>query len=247
MIKNMVSMAAILAALASPAYAGGHDNTPPPAPTPAPNFSPHNTNLQGQAQGQLQGQKQNQKQGQNQLQGQQSTNNNNLRGGNQGQSQTVNVENNGNGSNNPSGVGNGYGYGNYPVSSATAPSFGIGGCQWAISGGFQVFGAGVSGGGAGLYEFCKPLMKAGYFHDRGQHAVAKNLECNYPEFKEAYRMAGEPCRNDMSKAEISAADAQATQALSQPGPVALNTGGVQCVDAAGRRVALGQPGAVRCE
>lgn len=157
--------------------------------------------------------------------------NSSARGGDQSQGQSTSVSNVGNTT--------------YPAvaSSATAPSFAIGGCQWAIAGGFQALGFGLSGGGAGMYEFCKPLMKAKHFYEIGKPNVAKNLECNYSEFKEAYRMAGEPCRNDMSKAEIAAADAQATVALNTPTPVAIasrraefprgEAGTVQCLNTYG--------------
>ncbi len=140
---------------------------------------------------------------------------------------------------NISNVGNQYNQ--YPASSATAPSFSIGQCQWAISVGGQALLFGASFGTAGMYEFCKPIMKAKHFYEIGKPHVAKNLECNYSEFREAYRMAGEPCRNDMSKAEIAAADAQATQYLNSPGKAPI------CYSASGAIVPVGQRGAVRCE
>lgn len=215
-MKKIIIGAAIIGLLSSTAYASGNNNNPQPNNGPVYNNGGGGgggSAIQGQAQGQIQGQAQ----GQGQLQSLKNTvygdrttatggrgGDAAARGGDQSQGQQTNISN----------VGNQYSQ--YPVSGASAPSFAIGQCQWALSGGAQFFGFGASLGGAGMYEFCKPLMKAQHFYQQGKPHVAKNLECNYSEFKEAYRMAGEPCRNDMTKEEIARADAQATAALNAP-------------------------------
>ena len=232
-MKNVIiaiGASILLATFSSQAFAGGHEVAPPPS-------SSGGNQTQGQVQGQLQGQGQVQSL-HNQLYNQNNNanvnaNSSSSRGGDQSQG----IAANGMGANS-----NNYTQSGIPASTATAPSFAIGGCQWAISGGAQFFGFGASGGGAGLYEFCKPLMKAKHFYEHGRPDVAKALECNYSEFKEAYRMAGTPCRSDMTKAEVAAADRQATLALSPVTPVAP-----RCYAANGTLVPVGKSGAVRCE
>lgn len=264
-MKKFIIAIAVLA-FASPALA----TQPPKNPPPATGNKQDQTQGQGQIQGQAQGQLQSLR---NSIYNAPVTSSTGGVGGNGtggstgpvSQTQDVTVNNTGggsgggNGSNGPAVQGS-----QFPVSSATAPSFAIGQCQWALSGGVQAFGFGASAGGAGMYEFCKPLMKAKHFYDIGKPAVAKALECNYSEFKEAYRMAGEPCRNDMTKAEIAAADGQATQALNTavapvPVPLAASSNGTYvvggvvvgkdpvCYDRNNNPVPRGQAGAVRCQ
>lgn len=86
-----------------------------------------------------------------------------------------------------------------PVSSAVAPSFAIGSCQWAFSGGLQLFGAGVSAGSAGMYEFCKALMKSKHMSEQGKGHVAKALECQDSSIRAAYKSVGDPCIEDMPR------------------------------------------------
>lgn len=121
------------------------------------------------------------------------------RGGEQSQEQGV--DNRGVGSNS-----NNYQQSGIPVSSATAPSFAIGSCQWAFSGGAQFFGFGASAGSAGMYEFCKSLMKAQHFRTDGNRNtnVAKALECQDSSIRAAYKMAGEPCQEDLPRQTASA-------------------------------------------
>lgn len=156
-----------------------------------------------QTQGQIQGQ------GQSQSSRNTNRNNNNnantanggasnARGGDQGQSQSI--DNSGAGSNS-----NNYQQSGIPVSSAVAPSFAIGGCQWAASGGIQFFGTGVSGGGAGMYEFCKGLMKAKHMEEKGERDVAKSLECQDSSIRAAYKEAGRPCVADLPRVAASPA------------------------------------------
>lgn len=124
-------------------------------------------------------------------------------GGNSNQSQDQSVNNSGAGSNS-----NNYQQSGIPVSSATAPSFAIGSCQWAFSGGLQLFGTGVSAGSAGMYEFCKGLMKAKHMQEVGEREVAKALECQDSSIRAAYKTAGKPCQEDMPR--------QVAQAPAQP-------------------------------
>lgn len=114
------------------------------------------------------------------------------RGGDQSQGQEVNNQGAGSNSNN-------YNAPAIPVSSATAPSFAIGSCQWAFSGGLQLFGAGVSAGSAGMYEFCKALMKSKHMSEVGERDVAKALECQDSSIRAAYKTAGKPCIEDMPR------------------------------------------------
>jgi hypothetical protein len=116
----------------------------------------------------------------------------NARGGDQSQGQEVNNQGAGSNSNN-------YNAPAIPVSSATAPSFAIGSCQWAFSGGLQLFGAGVSAGSAGMYEFCKALMKSKHMSEVGERDVAKALECQDSSIRAAYKTAGKPCIEDMPR------------------------------------------------
>lgn len=116
---------------------------------------------------------------------------------------------------------NGYGYPQFPASTATAPSYAIGECQFAVSGGAQAFLFGASAGGAGMYEFCKTIRKADYFRKQGLLAQAKALECKYDEFRDAHRQAGAPCREDMTKEQL------AQPAATQQAPIAGETRG-QC-------------------
>lgn len=170
----------------------------------------------------------------------------------------ISVTNNNQGAGANSGNGNGAGNGwqgtQFPASTATAPSFAIGQCQYAISGGLQVLIFGASGGGAGLYEFCQAMIKADHFRKLGREDMAKIVECNYGEFRTAYRDAGTPCRADVPKAE------QATTPIVQPAgfvapssaPSTVNASATpqgrapQCFNSAGLPVAIGTPGAVRC-
>lgn len=214
-----ISLGAVILALLStaalPAYAGILDpsvtaNTNTNANTNVNTNANTNLNNNIQGQGQLQGQKQGQAQGQEQTS--RNVNRNtanggaggaggigggggaggNAGGGNSSQGQELN--NSGAGSNS-----NNYQQSGIPASTATAPSFAIGQCQWAISGGAQFFGFGASGGTAGLYEFCKGMMKAEHFRKIGREDMAKLMECNYGDFREAYQMAGTPCRQDVPK------------------------------------------------
>lgn len=150
-----------------------------------------------QSQGQVQGQSQ------NSINANRNSNRNtntaaggtsNATGGNSNQSQGQQIDNSGAGSNS-----NNYQQSGIPVSSAVAPSFAIGGCQWAASGGIQFFGTGVSGGGAGMYEFCKGLMKARHFREDGNRDVAKSLECQDASIRAAYKEAGQPCAADVPR------------------------------------------------
>lgn len=124
------------------------------------------------------------------------------RGGDQSQSQSV--DNSGVGSNS-----NNYTQSGIPVSSAVAPSFAIGSCQWAFSGGLQLFGAGVSAGSAGMYEFCKALMKSKHMSEQGKGHVAKALECQDSSIRAAYKSVGDPCIEDMPRVASNGAPAQA--------------------------------------
>jgi hypothetical protein len=176
-----------------------------------------NTNLNSNVQGQVQGQSQRQNQGQ--VQGQSLRNKNTATGGNAAatggssaarggdQSQGQSVDNTGVGANS-----NNYQQSGIPVSSAVAPSFAIGGCQWAFSGGLQLFGAGVSAGSAGMYEFCKALMKSKHMSDQGKGHVAKALECQDSSIRAAYKSVGDPCIEDMPR-QVAAANGAATPAL----------------------------------
>lgn len=208
-MRKVIVIAAAFSLLTLPAFAGGH----PPAPT----------NVQGQVQGQAQGQHQSSYNKNSNLNA--NTNFNKAyggdggrggaggnatsapssaastsRGGDQSQGQESNVDNRGAGSNS-----NNYQQSGIPVSSAVAPSFAIGGCQWAVSGGIQFFGTGVSGGGAGMYEFCKSLMKSKHFIDQGNANVAKALECQDSSIRAAYKTAGQPCQEDLPRQVASAA------------------------------------------
>jgi hypothetical protein len=139
-------------------------------------------------------QQQIQQQGQGQSQSSRTSNRNTANGGNASSDQSQEVNNSGAGSNS-----NNYNAPAIPVSSAVAPSFAIGGCQWAFSGGLQLFGAGVSGGSAGMYEFCKALMKSKHMHEVGNRDVAKALECQDSSIRAAYKTAGQPCLEDMPR------------------------------------------------
>lgn len=137
-----------------------------------------------------------QQQQQGQSQSSRNSNRNTANGGssNASSDQSQEVNNSGAGSNS-----NNYNAPAIPVSSAVAPSFAIGGCQWAFSGGLQLFGAGVSGGSAGMYEFCKALMKSKHMHEVGNRDVAKALECQDSSIRAAYKTAGQPCSEDMPR------------------------------------------------
>ena len=60
-----------------------------------------------------------------------------------------------------------------------------------------------------MYEFCKGIMKADHFRKLGREDMAKLMECNYDEFRAAYRDAGTPCRQDVPR------DQQATTPIVQ--------------------------------
>lgn len=168
-------------------------------------------------------------------------------GGNQSQGQQLN--NNGAGANS-----NNYTQAGIPVASSTAPSFAIGQCQWAVSGGAQFFGFGGSGGGAGLYEFCKGMMKADHFRKIGREDMAKLMECGYDDFRQAYKDAGTPCRSDVPKDQLAITPVVQPVGFVAPASGPVTTASVapvygttpQCFDAAGRIVPVGQAGAVRC-
>ncbi len=157
---------------------------------------------QGQSQGQVQGQSQSSRNTNVNANSNRNRNTNanvnsngarsDARGGDQSQGQEVNNQGAGSNSNN-------YNAPAIPVSSATAPSFAIGSCQWAFSGGLQLFGAGVSAGSAGMYEFCKALMKSKHMVDRGNADVAKALECQDRSIRAANKSVGQPCLEDMPR------------------------------------------------
>jgi hypothetical protein len=177
---------------------------------------------QGQAQGQIQGQSSYNRNTNTNVNANSNSNrntatggnaaggNSNATGGNASSNQSQSVDNSGAGSNS-----NNYQQSGIPVSSAVAPSFAIGGCQWAISGGIQFFGTGVSGGGAGMYEFCKGLMKAKHFREVGNVGVATALECQDSSIRAAYKEAGQPCAADMPR-QVAANGAP-------PAPVIVNS------------------------
>lgn len=207
-----------------------HATNPPPSPT--------QTNVQGQAQGQgqFQGQQQRATGGQGGGGGAGGTGQGGSggTGGSQSQGQNTTVNNN-----NGNGGGWNGGPGQWPASSAYAPSFALGSmCQESTSGGISVFWAGVSGGGVRTMEFCVVKMKADHFRALGNESMAKAMECANSELRAAYKATGAPCPADV---------AQPAQAAPVSQQRVLNAGGLQCVDAAGRPVALGQPGAVRCQ
>lgn len=155
-----------------------------------------------------------------------------------GQGGTVNNTNNVSTGNGNGGGWNG-GPGTFPASSAYAPSFALGSmCQESTSGGISVFWAGVSGGGVRTMEFCVVKMKADHFRALGNEPMARAMECGNAELRAAYKGTGQPCPADVPQ-QVAAAPVAAPAA-----PQAINT--VQCFDAAGRSVALGQPGAIRC-
>lgn len=124
-----------------------------------------------------------------------------------------NVDNRGSGSNS-----NNYTQAGIPVSSAVAPSFAIGQCQWAVSGGASFFGFGGSAGGAGLYEFCKGMMQADHFRRIGREDMAKLMECNFDNFRAAYRDAGTPCRQDVPKDQLATTPIVQSGTMAQAAP-----------------------------
>lgn len=124
-----------------------------------------------------------------------------------------NVDNRGSGANS-----NNYTQAGIPVSSAVAPSFAIGQCQWAVSGGASFFGFGGSAGGAGLYEFCKGMMQADHFRRIGREDMAKLMECNFDNFRAAYRDAGTPCRQDVPKEQLATTPIVQSGTMAQAAP-----------------------------
>lgn len=118
-------------------------------------------------------------QGQKQFQYQSSVNQNT---NNVGQSQNVNVV---------SGGGNNH----YPVSSAYAPSFGVGGtcAGTAASGGLSVMPFGLAGGGTNMDDVCRAQRL-------GEMDVAREVECeDSNQFRHAAYRVGRPCMIDKDR------------------------------------------------
>lgn len=144
-----------------------------------------------------------------------------------------NVDNRGSGSNS-----NNYTQAGIPVSSAVAPSFAIGQCQWAVSGGASFFGFGGSAGGAGLYEFCKGMMQADHFRRIGREDMAKLMECNFDNFRAAYRDAGTPCRQDVPKDQLATTPIVQSGTMAQAAPAFIGSPKFPTIGACIRQVGI---------
>jgi hypothetical protein len=154
--------------------------------------------IAAQSQGQAQGQVQGQAQGQGQRQTSRNTNANTNSNSNGQSLVNTNSPSSNSGGNTVNVGGDNW---NIPAiaATATAPGFALGNCGWAVSGGFQAFIAGASGGGAGVYEVCLKMQASEHFRKTGQLTQAKMVECQSADLRKAHFDAGEPCPADMPK------------------------------------------------
>lgn len=215
---------ALVLVLAAPAFAGDKGSQER-QPTPR----------QGQGQIQLQGQ--------GQTQGQQQT------VSVTGAPVTINNPGNGTGGANTGGspagsgtsisnVGNTYSP-NYPAASAYSMAYatfcinaqGVGAqAPWPLPG--------VSFSVTWMRDLCRWGHIAEMREKVGDATGAEWARCQISEYAEADKNGSQQCPQNRSKATTPAAASQSR---------VLNAGGLQCIDAAGRPVALGQPGAVHCQ
>jgi hypothetical protein len=122
-------------------------------------------------------------------------------------------------------------------------------CTLAVSGGVSVIGWGAAAGGTFVDQDCADRQKIAMIHNAGYAKAAQELMCNDKATYLAFRGTQTPCNPRPQFDGTPAAGPVAPQPLGPPPPVTRTTSAFQpagrfaCMDARGREVPSGTPGA----
>jgi hypothetical protein len=121
-------------------------------------------------------------------------------------------------------------------------------CTLAVSGGVSVIGWGAAAGGTFVDEDCANRQKIAMIHNAGYAAAARELMCNDKATYLAFRGTATPCA---ARPQFDGPASAQPIVQQQPQPITRTTsaqpfqpaGRFACMDARGREVASGTPGA----